>query len=85
MKTLIIYGIVAAVMIPSIYEIYNKLMNDGKSALVTDEEIITTKGKGDMTPEEIAQRAAEDEAERMAEFDRKMREKEEEMGIQDDE
>ena len=72
-------------MIPSIYEIYNKLMNDGKSALVTDDEVITTKGKGDMTPEEIAQRAAEDEAERMAEFDRKMREKEEEMGIQDDE
>ena len=72
-------------MIPSIYEIYNKLMHDGKSALVTDEEIITTKGKKDMTPEELAQRAAEDEAERMAEFDRKMKEKEEEMGIQDDE
>ena len=71
-------------MIPSIYELYNKLMNDGKSALVTDDEIITTKGKGDMTPEEIAQRAAEEEAERMAEFERKMKEKEEEMGIQDD-
>ena len=54
LKTLIIYGIVAALMIPSIYEIYNKLMNDGKSAITVDDEIITTKGKSDMTPEEIA-------------------------------
>ena len=56
LKTLIVYGIVAAVMIPSIYELYNKLMNDGKTTLITDDEIITTrgKGKGDMTPEEIA-------------------------------
>lgn len=57
LKTLIVYGIVAAVMIPSIYEIYTKLTNDGKSALVEDHEIITT-SKKDLTPEEIAERAA---------------------------
>ena len=37
-----------------------------------------------MTPEEIAQQAAQREAEEQADFERRMREKEREMGINDD-
>ena len=37
-----------------------------------------------MTPEEIAERAAEEEAERMAGFEKKMRDMEEEMGVYED-
>lgn len=63
-KTLLIYGVVAAFMIPLIYELYQKLTSNGKSAIFDglDDEIVTTKGKSDMTPEEIAQHAAEMEA-----------------------
>lgn len=71
-------------MIPLIYETYSKFQSGGKSAILdVDDEIITTKGKGDMTPEEIAQQAAQREAEEQADFDRRMREKEQEMGIHD--
>jgi len=85
LKTLIVYGIVAAFMIPLFYEIYTKLTQDGKSNLEDEYEIITTKSKDgsktDMTPEEMGQRAGEEEAERLFKFAKKMQETEQEMGI----
>ena len=45
LKTLIVWAIVAAFMIPMIYELYNKWMNNGKTALIEDFETITTKDK----------------------------------------
>ena len=72
-------------MIPLFYEIYTKLTQDGKSNLEDEYEIITTKSKdgskAEMTPEEMGQRAGEEEAERLFKFAKKMQETEQEMGI----
>ena len=56
-KTLIVYSVVAAFVIPAIYEIYTKLINDGKGNLDQDYETVTYGDKEDLTPEDIAKRA----------------------------
>lgn len=42
LKTIIVFGVVAAVGIPMLYELYTKFMNDGQKPQ-TEYEIITTK------------------------------------------
>ena len=89
LKTLIVYGVVAAFLIPMGMELYSKLTKDGKSAFEDEYEIITTKSKDgkktDMTAEEIKQRAVDEENERLAKFNQKMKDSKAEMGINDDE
>ena len=84
LKTLIIYSVAAALIIPFIFETYNKVMNKGKGTLDQDFDTVSTSREGRLTPEEIAKRAQDREREREEAFEAKMQAFEEEMGINDD-
>ena len=52
-KTLIMYGIVAAVLIPMLYETYHKFMKTGNSLRDQEYETVNMQSKEDMTTEDI--------------------------------
>ena len=84
-KTLIVYAVAAAFIIPFIYETYTKVTNKGQGTLDQDFETVNMREEKErLTPEEIAKRAQDREREREEAFEAKMQAFEEEMGINDD-
>jgi len=56
-----VYAVVASFLIPAVYEIYNKFMDNGKSVMDKDYDTVNMQDekaeRGRMTPEDIAKRA----------------------------
>lgn len=58
LKTLFFYCVIAAFLIPALYEIYNKLMDNGKAISEQDYDTVNMgSGRDGMKPEDIAKRA----------------------------
>ena len=80
-KTLFVWGVVASTAIPALIEIYHKLMDDGQSMMDKEYETVNMRDEDikPSSPEDIARRAQEAEAQRDAEFAAKMKATEEEI------
>ena len=78
LKTLIVYAVASCLVIPLIYEIYNKISGEEKS--LGDDFKWDADSDGPMTKEDIRKRAEEEQARKDEAFRKKM----EDMGVHEE-